>query len=62
LRSRRAVFGLTQEELALILGVSRDTISRWELALVPPRPIALIVWAQQLGRSIDLRKVAQPKG
>ena len=31
LRDRREIAGLTQEDLAARLGVSRATISRWEL-------------------------------
>ena len=55
LRNRRVALGLTQEELGRLVGVSRDSIQRWELARVPPRPIALVVWARKLGYSVDLR-------
>lgn len=55
LRNRRVALSLTQEQLGGLVGVSRDSIQRWELARVPPRPIALVVWAQKLGYSVDLR-------
>lgn len=55
LRSRRFAMGMTQEDLCRLVGVSRDSIQRWELLRVPPRPIAHIVWAQKLGCSIALR-------
>ena len=59
LRNRRLALGLSQGELGKLVGVSRDSIQRWELAHVPPRPIALIVWAQKLGYSVALRAVDQ---
>jgi transcriptional regulator with XRE-family HTH domain len=62
LRTRRAVVDLTQGELARFVGVSRDSISRWERARVPPRPIALIVWAQRLECSVALRPIDTPEG
>ncbi|ACU77372.1 putative transcriptional regulator, XRE family [Catenulispora acidiphila DSM 44928] len=49
LRNRRQAMGMAQGELADLVGVTRDSIQRWELVRVPPRPIALIVWAQKLG-------------
>ena len=55
LRNRRVALGLKQGELGSLVGVSRDSIQRWELARVPPRPIALVVWAQKLGYSVDVR-------
>lgn len=57
LRSRRLALRLSQDELGELVGVSRDSIGRWELAHVPPRPIALIVWAQKLGYSAALWSV-----
>jgi len=55
LRNRRVALNLIQRKLGGLVGVSRDSIQRWELARVPPRPIALVVWAQKLGYSVDLR-------
>lgn len=54
LRSHRLALRLTQEELGERVGVSRDSIQRWEHARVPPRPIALIVWAHKLECSVTL--------
>ena len=69
LLNRRLALGLTQEELGQRVGVSRDSIQRWELARVPPRPIALIVWAQKVGCAVvvwqtdtrDITCVSQPQ-
>lgn len=60
LRIRRQALGMTQEELCELVGVTRDSIQRWELAHVPPRPIALAVWARTLGYSIALRQIGAP--
>lgn len=54
LRNRRVALRLTQEELGQRVGVSRDSIQRWEHASVSPRPMALIVWAQKLELSVVL--------
>jgi len=43
LRNRRLALRLTLPELGGLVGVSRDSIHRWELTYTPPRPIALIV-------------------
>lgn len=58
LRNRRLVLGLGQGELGAMVGVSRDSIQRWELVRVPPRPIAHVVWAQKLGYALDVWPVA----
>ena len=57
LRNRRLALGLTQEELGRRVGVSRDSIQRWEHVRVPPRPIALIVWAKKMGCSVVMRPI-----
>lgn len=54
LRSRRQALGMSQGKLSELVGVTRDSIQRWELVRVPPRPIAHAVWAQVLGCSIAL--------
>ena len=54
LRNRRLALGMGQGELGLMVGVSRDSIQRWELVRVPPRPIAHVVWAQKLGYELEL--------
>jgi transcriptional regulator with XRE-family HTH domain len=55
LRNRRLALGMTQAELGRLVGVSRDSIQRWELVRVPPRPIAHIMWARRLGYFVNLR-------
>ena len=57
LRNRRLALRLTLPELGGLVGVSRDSIHRWELTYTPPRPIALIVWAQKLTYSAALQSV-----
>jgi len=59
LRNRRLALGMAQGELGELVGVSRDSIQRWELVRVPPRPIAHVVWARQLGYSLDVRPMAE---
>jgi len=44
-------------ELVVLVCVSRDSIHRWELVRVPPRPIAHVVRAQKLGYSLDVLAV-----
>ncbi|MEY9887681.1 transcriptional regulator with XRE-family HTH domain [Catenulispora sp. MAP5-51] len=58
LRNRRLALGMTQGQLGELVGVSRDSIQRWELVRVPPRPIAHVVWARQLGYSLDVQRIA----
>lgn len=60
LRNRRQALGMAQGELAELVGVTRDSIQRWELVRVPPRPIAHILWAQKLGCSLALRPIRVP--
>lgn len=62
LRSRRVALGMSQRELGRLIGVSRDSIQRWELAHVPPRPISLIVWARQLECSVVLLPKSNIRG
>jgi transcriptional regulator with XRE-family HTH domain len=57
LRNRRMALRLTQTGLGRQVGVSRDSIQRWELVRVPPRPISHIVWAQELRCSLGLQAV-----
>lgn len=60
LRSQRLTLRLAQKKLGQLVGVSRDSIQRWEHARVYPRPIALIVWAHRLECSVTLRPVDTP--
>ncbi|MBS2554578.1 transcriptional regulator [Catenulispora sp. NL8] len=55
LKSRRLAWGLTQGELGQRVGVSRETIQRWEVARTSPRPMGLIVWAQKTNYCLGLR-------
>ena len=55
LKNHRLALRLTQKELGQLVGVSRDSIQRWEHAHVPPRPTALIVWAHTLECSVTLQ-------
>ncbi len=41
-REFRDEFGLTQRELAKLLGVARNTIARWEVGLVKPPRVAIL--------------------
>ncbi len=41
IRQLRADMGLTQQELAVQLGVALPTISRWETGRAKPSPLAL---------------------
>jgi transcriptional regulator with XRE-family HTH domain len=61
LRNRRLALGLSQTDVGHLVGVSRDSVQRWELACVPPRPIAHVVWAQKLGYTLALRRVRNPR-
>lgn len=58
LRNRRLALGLTLPELGERVGVSRDSIHRWEFVYTPPQPIALVVWAQNLAYSVALQPIA----
>ena len=62
LRIRREALGLAQGELGRLIGVSRDSVLRWELLQASPRPIALIVWAQKLEYSVAIRPRATAEG
>lgn len=56
LRCRRKASKLSQADLALLLGVSRASIQRWEDVEKFPRPIALIAWAGRLDCSVELNQ------
>jgi DNA-binding transcriptional regulator YiaG len=47
-RDIRRAAGLTQERLALALGVDRTTLARWEAGSSRPRPAELAVWVDAL--------------
>ena len=48
----RKVRGFTQEEIALWVGVSRGTISNWELDICEPNPDQAKIMATLLGVSV----------
>lgn len=53
IKKRRAQLGLTQAELAAVLGVHRDTVGGWEtgaIALTSPRSLWLDVEMAKLKR------------
>ncbi|MBS2545620.1 transcriptional regulator [Catenulispora sp. NL8] len=55
LKARRRVRKISQTDLGLIVGVTRSTLQRWEDGEQMPRLIALIVWADRLDYSVELR-------
>lgn len=57
LRTRRRERKLSQADLGLLIGVSRSSLQRWEDGNMFPRSIALIVWADRLGYSVELEPV-----
>lgn len=60
MRLRRVAWGMTQGEVGGRIGVSRDSIQRWECADVPTRPIALVVWAREMGFRVGLCAAGRP--
>lgn len=60
LRERRVALGMSQGTLGEFVGVNRDSIQRWDLVRVPPRPISHVVWAQMLGYCLALRPINLP--
>ena len=51
-RSRRFV-GLDQDDMARLLGRSRNTISAWERGVNEPPVSAVAAWARITGQTID---------
>jgi DNA-binding transcriptional regulator YiaG len=58
LASKRRARELSPGDLALLLGVSRSSVRRWEDGQKFPRPVALIAWANRLKCSVRLERVA----
>lgn len=54
LKSRREERKISQTDLALIIGVTRSTLRRWEDGAQLARPIALIVWSDRLDFTLEL--------
>jgi len=53
LRAIRERAGITQEQLALAVGVSRSALQRWEAGQRSPRRLHLATYAQALKRIAD---------
>lgn len=53
LRELRKASGLTQEQVALEVGISKSAVSAWELDISEPSIAALRVLRQLLGVSLD---------
>ena len=53
LKQRRTEKGLTQEQLAEQLGVSRQAVSKWEKGLSEPSTANLLALAKLYGVSVD---------
>jgi len=53
IKKRREEKGLTQEDLAKLIGVSRVTVARWETDKTKPLPIFL----QILGKKLKKKKL-----
>lgn len=49
IRELRKLTGLTQEQFGLLVGVSYETISRWENGRMQPSPLAL----KQIGQTAE---------
>jgi putative transcriptional regulator len=53
LKVARAEAGLSQEQLALLVGVTRQTISAVETGLYCPSALLAFLLARHLGKSVD---------
>lgn len=53
LRKAREMVGLTQTEMALAIGISRQSVSNYEVGDYEPRRIVLNAWSTQTGVPID---------
>ena len=60
LAANRRARELSPGDLALLLGVSRSSVRRWEDGEKFPRPVALIAWASRLKCSVRLERIAPP--
>ena len=53
IQARRKALGLSQEELAQRMGVSRQSVTKWETGLSAPDLDRLVELADTLGVSLD---------
>jgi transcriptional regulator with XRE-family HTH domain len=60
LRTRRVELGVSQSDLAARLGVSQQTISRWESGAAPPGPRRIAELAEAL--SLDVSALLRAAG
>lgn len=60
LKIRRQALGWSQLKLGEQIGVTKDSIQRWELVKTPPSVMAKIVWVQALGYRLGLQEVKSP--
>ena len=58
LAQRRVDLRLTKTQLASDLGVTRDTIRRWELGLISPGANTLLRWQAALGEDVQVPEPA----
>ncbi|HEX2039520.1 MAG TPA: helix-turn-helix transcriptional regulator [Acidimicrobiales bacterium] len=58
LRRRREARGLEQAELARLLGVTQQTVSKWETGVTVPRPSRVAALARALGLDAGLLHAA----
>lgn len=62
LAARREALGITKTQLAAELGVTRDTVRRWESGKITPAANTMLRWRQALGDSVEVQQVLPPAG
>jgi len=55
LKRQRQDLGLSQRDVARIVGTSQSAVSLWELMIEPPSSIRQVIWARKLECSVALR-------
>ena len=53
LRVARLAVGRDQSEMAMLLGVSRNTVSSWERGITEPNVSQFIAWARETKQPVD---------
>jgi transcriptional regulator with XRE-family HTH domain len=59
LRERRIQLGLTQDDVAELVGVSERTFQKWEQGSLHPATPALVLWAQALHWEVRVTHLAE---
>lgn len=59
LEAAREGLRLTQKDLALMVGVTRSSMTRWCNASMPPRLLALHVWAYRVNEKVGLSRAGE---